>query len=261
MRPSAARAFTLIELLIVITIIALLASMLLPLGGPLRERVNRARCASQLKGLAAAYMAYVDTLHQGTFPPLWHHSEYKGDGRYATWYPNQCCYQILIERRFDSGFGPLVWHRMVADSDAFVCPLVRDAPFDWWHDHPVPETEDACWNASFENPDPCRIWEQYQLGGRIQPRFTRSSYNLRAYLYPWSPSKVAADGAKALMADSFSVPICVLERHVVGINVAYLDGSVRFVEARILWDNQLHWGYRPNEPVIDQIWETLDRAD
>jgi len=253
-------AFTLIELLLVIAIISLLIALLMPLGRGVRERVNRARCAAQLKGLTTAYLSYVQTLHQGSFPPLWDRSEYKGNHTYATWYPNQCCYQIVVEHRFDSGFGPLVWHRFVSDPDTFVCPLVADTDYPWWHKGTLPEDPENLWNCSFDNQDPVDAWEQYNLRKRIDPAYTRCTYNLRAYLYPWTPAQVASQGAKALMADNFSVPIMVLERHQAGVNVSYLDGSVRYVEASILWDNGLYWHYMPNEPIITEIWEALDRA-
>ncbi|MDR3708161.1 MAG: DUF1559 domain-containing protein [Capsulimonadaceae bacterium] len=57
-RPNAA-AFTLIELLIVIAIIAILAAILFPVFATAREKARQATCASNLKQLGIAWVQYV----------------------------------------------------------------------------------------------------------------------------------------------------------------------------------------------------------
>lgn len=51
-------AFTLVELLVVVAIIALLVSMLLPTLGKAKEQARMAICASNLKGLGVAFSTY-----------------------------------------------------------------------------------------------------------------------------------------------------------------------------------------------------------
>ena len=53
-----AKGFTLIELLAVITIIALLASLLLPAAGDIVKKARRAVAAKNLRSIAVAYLAY-----------------------------------------------------------------------------------------------------------------------------------------------------------------------------------------------------------
>ncbi|HEX8915560.1 MAG TPA: prepilin-type N-terminal cleavage/methylation domain-containing protein [Humisphaera sp.] len=70
LRPNGPRdrgAFTLVELLVVIGIIALLMSILLPTLGRVREQANRMKCASNLRQIATAALLYA-TDHGGKFP-------------------------------------------------------------------------------------------------------------------------------------------------------------------------------------------------
>ncbi|MFO0859903.1 MAG: DUF1559 domain-containing protein [Phycisphaerales bacterium] len=65
--PVARRAFTLIELLIVIAVIATLIGILLPALGAARESARATKCMSNLRTIGSSLTLYADA-NKGTFP-------------------------------------------------------------------------------------------------------------------------------------------------------------------------------------------------
>jgi prepilin-type N-terminal cleavage/methylation domain-containing protein/prepilin-type processing-associated H-X9-DG protein len=79
-RHASCKAFTLIELLIVIAIIALLAAILFPVFARARENAKRSSCQSNLKQISLGMAQYVQDYDEkfpciwsgGSFPGSWH---------------------------------------------------------------------------------------------------------------------------------------------------------------------------------------------
>ena len=78
LRPSrGASAFTLIELLVVIAIISLLAAIMFPVFGKVRENARRATCTSNQKQIGLAFLMYAQD-YDSRFPLL-------GSSTYQGW--------------------------------------------------------------------------------------------------------------------------------------------------------------------------------
>ncbi|MFP4058716.1 MAG: type II secretion system protein, partial [Candidatus Brocadiia bacterium] len=62
------RGFTLVELLVVISVIVILAALVLPVASSAMKTAARAECTSNLHQVAEGFMIYVKE-HRGLMPP------------------------------------------------------------------------------------------------------------------------------------------------------------------------------------------------
>lgn len=105
------RGFTLLELLVVITIISILAAMLLPGLSRAREAARRASCANNLRQLGLTFTMYASET-AGEYPTL---QKYVGD---------QCDTKNTRVLMFD---GLSVYPEYLTESRVLVCPSGLDA--------------------------------------------------------------------------------------------------------------------------------------
>lgn len=133
------RGFTLIELLIVIAIIGVLVGLLMPVITGARVSARKAQCASHLRTIGQAMLAY------GT----------DNDNKVPV-FPASGAFLWDIPRRTRDALL-----KNGADRKSFYCPLVER------------ETDDGFWNYGDRNPSPDRGWTvagYWFLMKRIPPR-------------------------------------------------------------------------------------------
>jgi prepilin-type processing-associated H-X9-DG protein len=100
-----ARAFKLIELLIVISIIALLLAILIPSLGKAKELGNRVVCSSHLRTLVKASTTYAST-HDGYFVPASYTRNSAGGAQQIQWMANETFRKYIQMDDFKSGNKP-----------------------------------------------------------------------------------------------------------------------------------------------------------
>lgn len=108
--------FTLIELLIVIAIIAILAGMLLPVLGTVREKAQATNCISNLRQIGVGLRAYETDFQRLPVPGSWTGSSYTMTD-WTTSRPSSVPYHWLMK---EEGY--------VEDLDFFLCPSVKIDP-------------------------------------------------------------------------------------------------------------------------------------
>ncbi len=218
-------AFTLLELLVVISIMVLLIGILLPSLSKAREQARDTQCRGNLHSIYLAMTTYLNDFDR--FPEL---NNEPDDG---AWQYN---YLIYDGRDFDSNFGPLLNDKRSMESvEALFCPRQADP----YHGLATPQ-----------NPWP------------VVPLLdTRAAYARRYNLSGRSLSQM--HGNPGIMADIFHLPKVVKSAHKKGINAVYLGGDVRWVPDKesFLTDNELTHPFQPEDnDLIEDIWDKINRG-
>lgn len=252
------RAFTLIELLVVIAIIAILAAILLPVLVLGADRARNAQCISSEKQWGLLLRMYADDNH-GYF--MSGRSTVPGEASHAAWV-------LSFTNEYQQ------------NPKLLLCPkaTARRGP----SDQEVPTTIDDPNALAWGGPDTAYIF--YNIPDPVNSaRWLMASYGFNGWLY--NPGTAILQGrstvynlrtediretsATPMFADSMwrgaapmeteppptldgewdagtnQIWVYAITRHAKGINITYLDNSVRHSRAKDLWQLPWHkdWNY------------------
>lgn len=188
-RGSSQPAFTLVELLVVIGIIALLISILLPALGRARAQANMTACKANLKSIGQAVMVYA-AQNRGSLPIGQLDRNLEAYGRTTEMQGGGTNWVLLLQNALDSKYGK-TWDDAVATNandnklrSLFLCP---DGPIE----------NDKAWNLSAVT--------HYASHPYLIPQYTGNSWLCTTSATPRKPyklSQIRSAAEKLLISDA-----------------------------------------------------------
>lgn len=227
LRVRSRPAFSLIELLVVLTIASLLLGLLMPTFRGFRESARQAVCASNLHQLGIAMTLYLDG-HGDRFPHSIFSSRFDEDGQ-----PQEMIATHLgngMPKAWD-GLGFLFANQVISSPEVFYCPShVGTHPFERYAES---------WNA----PGPDRININYHYRDRIgREPLSKAPPSLLRQRFPSEP--IVSDGLRT--KSDFS--------HVTGTNILRVDMTVKWFED----EKRIIYGSLPDVLDEDRTWQGRD---
>jgi prepilin-type N-terminal cleavage/methylation domain-containing protein/prepilin-type processing-associated H-X9-DG protein len=230
------RAFTLVELLVVIGIIAILIGILLPAIARARESARRAACLSNLRQTSLAFRFYAHD-HRDQVPLGYR----AGIKQFNSMVYSSTAVQLVV-------FGWLYAGGYMRTPQVFFCPS---------------EVDPRSMFATNENP-----WPPGPDGDPTKQGY--AGYGCRPEVnIPDGPAfpvtmvlpRLNRFRNKAIFADLTAMPMRVNTRHVRGINVLFGDGSAKWVDRKVFDEplkpcTSINAVYNPRQ---EEIWQALDR--
>lgn len=227
-------AFTLVELLVVVGIIAVLIGLLIPTLARAQESARRAACLSNLRQVHHAFAFYA--LDNKDRVPLGYRAGFK---QFNSMVFSKTSGKFCL-------FGILYQGGYLQEPRTFFCPSETDGRSMQGTDlNPWPPGSDPTLHtyAGYGCRPETELPDEFQaLAGLNIPKLSQFK-------------------SKAIFADLTATPQRVDTRHKAGVNVLYGDGSAHWV-ARTAFDADLKQSPaldKATNPAHDAIWADLDR--
>lgn len=236
----ARRAFTLIDLLVSITVIATLIGILLPSLAMVQETSRRVVCRSNVRQVGMALAMYSDD-HRGWLPPSAFRTDHVANGRPVSDRPDL----MMALRVMSEQVGPITasgWdglgHLYLADyltaGKIFYCPSHRG-------DHPF-----SRYAAEFGKTQTSDLIANYHYRG------TGRNGAVKLWLIEPGSSALVADGMRSLADYSHAVGSNVLRANMTADWVADVNGQI----ANLL--RGVDSGAITSASAVDNAWRAID---
>jgi len=204
-RDPGRSGFSLIELLVVISIIAVLAALLLPAVGAVKRMAQRTTCMGHLRQVVMGLMAWSGD----------------NEGRAPLTYENFQAYNsflVINDFNQDRALG-LLWRGGCVDAlQAFHCPAETNAGYRF-------NTPGNPW------PHPSGTWTKAGYATRPLWHVDKHDPLLAQPAGIAAPPRWSNLSQRAVLADITHEPSVLASRHLVGVNVAFGDGHVAWSPA------------------------------
>ena len=235
------RAFTLVELLVVIGIIAVLISILLPAMNKAREQAYRTKCAASLRQLGSSIAIY--GAENKDCSPLGIVATPKNvtgvdSNNLELWWSYMAYYNGAAQRV--TGLGKLASQHLLRSPQTFYCPredrsgLSYDTPDNVWAYDSKGDVKTGLPTHSYFGywQRPYAAFPATSDPKADSPSTIEGYYKANGDALPIGYAKLSNMKNKALLADVARGPVDVRMRHKTGINVYYANGSVKYVFQR-----------------------------
>jgi prepilin-type N-terminal cleavage/methylation domain-containing protein len=267
---SQRRAFTLVELLVVIGIIAVLVALLLPALQKARAQAERAKCLSNLRQLALGCHIY-SVNFKGRVPIGFHATDMNLQGNYQIWNGSQPC-----------AIGLLVETKSLDTPGVYYCP--SNSELGSTYDSTLLPPYENRWFLPGKNTRiqyQCRPEYSFKVSRRVQAKFqldfvaaNLTNPNIGAWnnMPPPGPNTIPYEWptwqqfkSKAVISDLTVQPQHVLQGHKTGVNVLYGDSSAKWIPLGKAPDSLFATELmkcvaftRNNNPSQAKIWKFFD---
>jgi len=260
------RAFTLVELLVVIGIIALLVGILLPTLSRARDAAQKTACLSNLRQGHQALVLYANDHDYQV--PLGYTNGWKQFNYVASRNTNFTGTTPVEERRRMRWLGQLWLADLMPAGEAWYCPALRDETIQF-------DTAENAWPPG--NTRTFRTRVGYGTRPLVDwPEPAEPEANPLTDMPDVAVPRLQRHNNEAVLADLFHKPTQVNETHGDGVNVAWGNGSASFVDVAVLEDVEVdgrRWlDVDPDDfdvvyndlflkpgRVPEGVWPTLDR--